>query len=266
MTIARKTIRGEVRLEGLGLHSGTRVAVLFKPGEHGIRFSSNSKIIEATPENVTSTNRCTSLGGISTIEHAMAALSGLEITDVEVIVDAPELPALDGSAKPYVEALSEIGFEEMGAIEIPLPFARVFLHEIDCKIAVAAGNGEWRYEFSCPGRWPELQVYETLDVATDFERQIAPARTFGFESELAEIEAAGLAKGLDLEKALLIGEAGYANSARFEDEPARHKLLDAVGDLYLSGIPSRFLNVVAERTGHRMNVRAAKLLRDSLKA
>jgi UDP-3-O-acyl-N-acetylglucosamine deacetylase len=103
-----------------------------------------------------------------------------------------------------------------------------------------------------------------VNIVNSFEAEVAPARTFGFERELPQIEAAGLAKGLDRSSALLIGESGYANEARFDDEPARHKLLDAMGDLYLSGVPVRFLNVVAERTGHRMNVLAASKLKEAV--
>lgn len=265
MTFKRATVGGtEIVLEGQGLHSGVPVVVRFVPSQNGIRFIWGSKAVEAVPENVRDTHRCTKLGEISTIEHVMAALAGYEVTDVDIVLSAPELPALDGSAAPYLRAFQEAGPPQVIAeVERPAPFARVFLHEGDSKLSISYGTGTWRYEFSCPGRWPEFQAFETGDVSGEFEQAIAPARTFGFESDVEQIQASGLARGLDLDKALLIGSHGYANASRYENEPARHKMLDAIGDLYLSRIPIRFLNVVAERTGHRMNVLAAQKLVES---
>jgi UDP-3-O-[3-hydroxymyristoyl] N-acetylglucosamine deacetylase len=263
MRFFRQTVsKAGVQFEGFGLHSGEPVKVRLEPNDQGLRFFFGNETTLALPENIQDTNRCTRLGRISTVEHLMAALAGLEITDVDVVVTAPELPALDGSSRAYIQGIGEAN--QIGEEELPTLFSRIFLHEGDAKLAVSAGQGEWRYEFSAPDRWPKFQAYESLDVRSEFAEEIAPARTFGFTSELPQIQAAGLAKGLDLEKALLIGEQGYANVPRFENEPARHKLLDAIGDLYLSGIPIRFLNVVAERTGHRMNVLAAKRLREAV--
>jgi UDP-3-O-[3-hydroxymyristoyl] N-acetylglucosamine deacetylase len=262
MTFSRRTLRRAATLEGAGLHSGEAVRVTLAPAQEGIRFSFGSRMVAALPENVSETNRSTRLGEIGTVEHVMAALAGTEITDVDIVLTTPELPALDGSAAPYVQAIRDAGIETLGEREFPGLFSRIFLQEDDVKIAVSAGEGHWRYEFVCSG-WPLQQVYETMDVCSDFDAGIAPARTFGFEKELPQIRAAGLAQGLDMEKALLLGENGYANEARFLDEPARHKLLDAIGDLYLSGVPIRTLNFVGERSGHRKNVEAARLLRQA---
>jgi len=223
-----------------------------------------SEMVSATPENVADTTRCTKLGPISTIEHAMAALAGLEITDVDVVLDAPELPALDGSASTFAECLAGVGFEVGESVEWPDLFSRVFIHEPEGKIAISAGSGQWRYEFQSDAQWPRYQDYETFDVVEDFRTEIAPARTFGFEAEIPAIRAAGLAQGLDFESALVIGAEGYVNEPRFPDEPARHKLLDAIGDIYLAGIPIRFLNLVGERSGHRINVEAARRLREAV--
>ncbi|HRK22115.1 MAG TPA: UDP-3-O-acyl-N-acetylglucosamine deacetylase [Fimbriimonadaceae bacterium] len=261
MTFQRKTLRTEVALDGFGLHSGVPVTVRFVPAETGIRFLFGGESIEARPENVLDTTRCTRLGSISTIEHAMAAIAGLEITDIDVVLNAPELPAMDGSAEPFRSAMSRAGIADLGDTEIPDLFSRVFLQEPGGKIAISSGSGHWRYEFSTEGGWPRFQAFETSDIVAGFGSEIAPARTFGFEKEIPAIRAAGLAQGLDFEKALVIGEEGYINTPRFEDEPARHKLLDAMGDIALAGVPVRFLNVVAERSGHRMNVEIARRLR-----
>lgn len=260
MTYQRSTIKKATVFEGLGLHSGTPVRVVVEPGNEGIRFRYGGQCWAASPANVTDTRRCTKLGDISTVEHMMSALAGLEITDAEIEVSAPELPAMDGSAAPFYMGLSEPGLEELGEADVAAIFSRIFVPDGEAKIAISAGTGRWRYEFHTGERWPGIQVFETTDVNGDYGDKIAPARTFGFEEELPMIAAAGLAKGLDETSALVLGQNGYINEARSPDEPVLHKLLDAIGDLYLSGIPIRFMNVVAVRTGHTTTVRAALML------
>ena len=114
-----RTLKNSVRLDGLGLHSGEPVQVTISPGDQGIRFRYGMSIIQALPENVVETRRCTKLGEVSTIEHLMSALAGCEITDAEIELTAPELPGLDGSAIPYVHAIRTAGVEQIG--ERPLP-------------------------------------------------------------------------------------------------------------------------------------------------
>ncbi|MBI1756726.1 MAG: UDP-3-O-acyl-N-acetylglucosamine deacetylase [Fimbriimonas ginsengisoli] len=266
MTFERRTIRATVEFEGLGLHSGERVSIRVHPGSVGIGFRQGSERWQATPENVTSTARCTAIGGISTVEHLMAALAGSEVTDVEIEVEGGEVPALDGSAAPFVAAFQRVGFETIGHAEAPDLFQRVFALRDESKIAISKGTGHWRAEYRCEPRWPGAQVFETIDVNSDFPTQIAPARTFAHHDEVAAIRAAGLGLGLDESSALVLGEAGYVNEARFPDEPARHKLLDLIGDLYLAGVPIRLLNVSAARSGHSVNVQAARLLRGQIGA
>ena len=263
MTYQRQTLRKPALFEGLGLHSGIPVKVTVNPGNSGIRFRYGSQIWAATPENVTDTTRCTRLGEISTVEHLMSALGGLEITDVEIEVSEPELPAMDGSSKPFLDGLVEAGFEAIGEADAPRPFSRIFVQDGEAKIAVSAGEGRWRYDYLTGDRWPGTQILEVPDVVAEYE-SVALARTFGLEEELPYIKAAGLAKGLDENSALILGKEGYLNQARCEDEPVRHKILDAIGDIYLAGIPIRFLNVVAIRTGHTATVKAAALLKEQI--
>lgn len=263
MIYDRVTLAVEVACEGLGLHSGEPVSVRLIPSESGIKFFWSSQSWDASPENVTDTSRCTRLGSISTIEHLMSALAGLEITDLDVELTAPEMPALGGSARAYVELLRDAPRTVLGQAEIEPPFSRVFLQENDMKLAVSAGNGRWRYEFKTGDRWPHEMVFETENVISEFADQIAPARTFGFLEEIEMIRKAGLARGLDIESALILGPEGYVNEPLYPDEPPRHKLLDAMGDIYLAGVPLRFLNFVGERSGHTANVKAARQLKDA---
>jgi UDP-3-O-[3-hydroxymyristoyl] N-acetylglucosamine deacetylase len=260
LIFTRKTVAREVNFEGLGLHTGVAVKVAVYPGEAGIAFRMGSERWLATPENVSDTRRCTKLGDVGTIEHLMSAFAGMEITDAEVELTAPELPALDGSALEYVQAFAGAGLTELGNQEMRDPYARVFLQELPVKIAIGKGTGQWRYLYEAPNRWPGEQTFECEDAVGSYAAEIAPARTFAMIEEIPMVLAAGLAKGLDIEKALVIGEEGYKNEARFPDEPARHKLLDLMGDLYLAGVPARFLNVTAEKSGHRTNVEAAARL------
>lgn len=264
MTYTRKTLAQAVSFEGLGLHTGVPVKVTVHPGEEGIGFRLGGNRVAAHPANVTDTTRSTKLGEIGTVEHLMSAFAGLEITDAEVELDAPELPGMDGSSKGYVQSLLAAGFTELGEAEVPALFTRVFLQEDDgTKLAIAKGHGHWRYVFTTPDRWPGEQAFEAEDVTASYAEAIAPARTFAFAEEIPFIIQAGLGKGLDETSALILGIEGYKNESRFDDEPARHKLLDVIGDLYLAGVPLRALSVVAERSGHRANVHAAKMLAEA---
>ena len=262
--IQRRTLRNTVSLEGFGLHSGAAVKVTITPGASGIRFRRDAYMVEALPENVSDTKRCTRLGEISTIEHLMSAFAGLEITDAEVELTSSELPGLGGSAAEYVRAFSEVGFELLDKKELPDLFTRVFLQEDAIKIAVSKGNGHWSYLYDMEDRWPGEVAFDCTDVVTNYESQIAPARTFALSEEVPQALAAGLGRGLKEGEVLIIGESGYDNEARYPDEPSRHKLLDLIGDLYLSGVPIRQLNVSAQRSGHRTNVKAAHQLRQAI--
>ncbi len=168
MIIPRKTVKTSVSFEGIGLHTGVPVRLIVHPGQSGISFRMGSEQVEARPGNVTDTTRSTKLGSVGTVEHLMSALCGLEITDAEVEVDAPELPGMDGSASPYVEGLKQAGFEALTGREAPDLFRRVFFQEGDVKIAIGKGEGAWRYVFQTGDRWPGEQVVEHDDVITGY--------------------------------------------------------------------------------------------------
>ncbi len=257
----RRTPTDSVRFEGRGLHSGEPITVLVHPGAEGIAFRRGATRWAASPENVTDTSRCTRLGEVSTVEHLMSAFAGLGVTDAEVEVDGDELPAMDGCSLAFYQGVSAVGLPARGEATVDGPFARVFHVDGDVKIAISSGNGHWRYEFECGDRWPHSQHFEVLSL-NKYADEIAPARTFAFEEEMEMVRKAGLGKGLDETTAFVIGSSGYVNKAKFDDEPARHKALDLIGDLYLSGVPPQLLNVVAQRSGHRTNVAAATKLKE----
>jgi UDP-3-O-[3-hydroxymyristoyl] N-acetylglucosamine deacetylase len=250
----RLTVATEVVFEGVGIHSGLLARAVVKEGCSGIAFNG----VRATPENVGETTRSTTLGSVRMVEHLMSALAATGITDAEVSLEGDEMPILDGGSLNYYEGLLGAGVRAIGASRGRV-FGRVHLQEGAQRIAISAGTGRWRYEFEREGHWPGKQVFEG-DVAADYASEIAPAKTLAFEDELTMLRAAGLGKGGTPENTLVIGSEGYLTENRFPDEPPRHKLLDCIGDLYLSGVPPRFLNVVAEKSGHKMNVEAARRL------
>jgi UDP-3-O-acyl-N-acetylglucosamine deacetylase len=253
-----------LEFEGRGLHSGIPTKVRLMPGDSGIIFRNESGAWNAIPENVTSTTRCTCLGDISTVEHLMSALAAHEISDVTVEVAGTEIPGMDGSAAEFWQRLEQSTFVELGQSELPTLFRRLFLTEDGGKIAIGHGDGHWRYEYHGDNRWPEFQSYEHRDLPENYGTDIAPARTVAFADQIPNLIAAGLGLGLSQGDVLLLGNDGYENAPRFQDELARHKLLDLIGDIALSRVPIRFLSVVAERTGHRHNIRAAYLLKQAL--
>lgn len=261
----RKTVGAEARFYGLGLHSGVPVEAIVRPGKRGIWFRLGDDETQAKPENVIDTTRCTRLGPVSTIEHLMSALAGLEITDAEIELTAPECPALDGSAREFALGLQASGTVEIGKSLLDGLYTRIFVQEKECKMGIAKGEGHWRYAFITGDRWPGTQIFEALNVVESYVAEIAPARTIGFEEELEKIREMGLAKGLDMDQAIILGKEGYITEPRFPDEPARHKLLDAMGDLFLTGIPPSLLSVTMEKTGHRAHVQAAMKLAQATK-
>lgn len=264
LTYPRLTLSESITLSGPGLHTGDPSTVIIQPGSSGFRLNGTP----LTPDSVTDTSRSTRIGNISTIEHALSALAGLGITDADIEVSGGELPAADGCSMPYVVAILQAGITPCGTLEIEGPFARIFFQESSpvgpIKMAIGLGEGWWRYIFERPGTFVGQQEFEFAWSGEKYSKEVAPARTTVFESELESIQSAGLGRGLDESSCLVIGEEGYRNQARFHNEPARHKLLDLIGDLALTGIPIAHLDIVAERSGHTANIEAARRLARSV--
>lgn len=259
------TVRNVVAFEGAGLHSGRPVSVRVHPGRDRIHFRAGGERVLAAPNNVTGVSRCTALGPVATIEHLMSALAAFGVTDAEVEVEGGELPALDGSSLPYAEGLRAVGTETIGEGVVDGPFARVYEKAGEAEIAIGTGEGHWRYQFYLGDRWVEEMDFEWLFSPESYVIEVAPARTIVFEEEIAAARAQGLGLGLTDESVVRIARDGFPVEPRFADEPARHKLLDMMGDLYLAAVPPQFLNVVGERNGHAANVRAAAKLAQAVR-
>ncbi|MCE9560356.1 MAG: UDP-3-O-acyl-N-acetylglucosamine deacetylase [Armatimonadetes bacterium] len=265
MIFKRRTISEPIVIEGLGLHSGIAVEVQIHPSEDGLWFRSGRERIEAIPENVSDTKRCTRLGSIGVIEHLMSALAAFEITDVEVELSSPELPGLDGSASGYCAALARVELENIEDQEMEGLFARIYEKGEAHEIAIGRGDGHLKYVFETGDRFPGTQVVEVQMTCATYASEIAPARTIAFDFEVEPAKAAGLGLGLDENSCLVLGPEGYLNASRFPDEPARHKLLDLIGDLWLARVPLTLLNIVAEKSGHTANVAVAHKLSQAVR-
>ena len=269
------TINKSCSFEGKGLHTGTysHMKVMPAPAGYGIKFIRTDipsmPEIEAIAENVTKTARSTTISSsgaeVVTIEHIMSALTGLGVDNAVIEIDNLEVPILDGSARPYMDAFLKVGIQEQDVerkyIDLPLS-----IEVKDDK------TGSWvRIE---PADSPSADITVNFgspvlgiqsahwDLSTDYAKEIAPCRTFCFYREVELLLKNNLIKGGDLDNAIVVTDTGYMNEKplHFPDECGRHKLLDLLGDIRLAG---GFLNahITAYKPGHSINTKAAKALR-----
>jgi len=271
--LKQRTLKSVVRAVGVGLHSGAKVTLLLRPAAPGSgvvfhRVDLDPPVdIPANPFSVGDTRMASCLekdgAKLGTVEHLMSALAGLGIDNLHVDVDAEEIPILDGSAAPFVFLLQSAGIEEQNA---PKRFMRV-------KKPIEVKDGDkwarltpyagFRLEFSILFNHPAVDksgTSVTIDFADQsYIRNIARARTFGFTQDVEAMQAQGLALGGSLENAIVMDEYRVLNAEglRLPDEFVRHKVLDAVGDLYLVGAPL-LACFSAHKSGHALN---NKLLR-----
>jgi len=198
---------------------------------------------------------------VSTIEHLMAALVALLVDDVRVELDGPEVPILDGSSKPFVDAILTAGRIELACPREYLTLVRPIVVALDDKRIAAYPAREYRVTYAIEFDHPALGYQELsarLWGGTDFADKLAPARTFTFERDVAALRERGLALGGSLDNAVVLGERGILNpDLRFPDEFVRHKMLDLTGDLSLLGRPLR-AHVVAYRAGHDLHAQLAR--------
>jgi UDP-3-O-[3-hydroxymyristoyl] N-acetylglucosamine deacetylase/3-hydroxyacyl-[acyl-carrier-protein] dehydratase len=272
----QKTVSREVSFSGPGLFSGETATLTFAPAEDdaGITFvrEQDGKVatIPARIENVLRRPRRTCLRNgtlfVETIEHCMAALSGMGIDNAIVRISggtAGEVPGGDGSSRPFVEALTQAGVVEQTTAAKPLIIREpITVTDGDATLSALPGPTdrlEIVYEFE--GAAPVGRQLFSFHVGTDdFITQLAPARTFAFEADAREAKARGIGKHLSPKDILVISETGpIDNTFRFPDECARHKALDILGDLYLIGRPLRG-RIVAYKSGHSLNHLLARRL------
>lgn len=297
------TIKDKVQLSGTGLHTGKPVNLTFIPaGEnYGRKFCrtdlENKPVIPADVEHVVDTSRGTTIGingaMVYTVEHVLAALSGLQIDNVLIEIDGPEMPILDGSAKLIVDALQKVGKVEQNAIRKYFEITEnvVYSNPETGSEIIAIPSPDFKVSVMIDFGYKVLGSQNaTLDNIDQFEKEIAPCRTFVFLHELEYLLKNNLVKGGDLNNAIVfmnkavsqeeldrlatlfekpsveVKPEGILNNLdlNFNNEPARHKLLDVIGDISLAGMPIKG-HIIANKPGHHANTEFAKLLKEQIR-
>ena len=295
----QRTIKKAVRVEGIGLHTGKPACLTFQPApvNHGYKFKridlENAPVINADVNRVVSTERGTTLkqgqATVSTVEHALSALSGLQIDNVLMELDGPEVPIMDGSAGHFVKALAEAGFEEQDTERevFEISEAIFYLDKETGAELIALPHDSFEVTTLIDFNSEVLgQQYAVFDDNSDYKSEIAPCRTFVFLHELEYLFSKNLIKGGDLDNAIVIVDKpisqkelddlakklerpsvkvekdGVLNTVKlhFKNEPARHKLLDVIGDVALLGKPIKG-RILATKPGHQSNIEFTKLLK-----
>jgi UDP-3-O-[3-hydroxymyristoyl] N-acetylglucosamine deacetylase len=264
------TLRGPAILSGIGVHSGDDVRIVLHPAEanHGIVFlrtglpQGRDRLITAKHHAVTATELCTVVGdretgAVATIEHLMAALTGLGIDNVLVEIDGAEVPILDGSAAPFEEAIDRVGTVQAHAARRTLKVLKPVRVQRDQAFAELRPHDrgfrlDVEIDFANPVIGRQRKILDVTPAA--FRREVARARTFGFMRDVEKLWKAGFALGASLENTVAIGDAAVINpeGLRYADEFVRHKLLDAIGDLALAGFPIQGA-YQSYCGGHRLN-------------
>ncbi|MDC0237720.1 UDP-3-O-acyl-N-acetylglucosamine deacetylase [Gammaproteobacteria bacterium] len=249
--IKQRTLKNLIRATGVGLHTGEKVYLCLRPAppNTGIVFSrtdNGSPVpIQASAVNVSDTTMATTIGEgpnkISTIEHLMSAMAGLGVDNAFVDVSAPELPIMDGSAAPFVFLLQSAGFQEQDAAK---RFIRVLkelsYEESGAKVTISPHSG-FRVEYTLDYDHPVFRTHvrhAAIDFSTTaFVKEVSRARTFGFLADFEKLRSMDLARGGSLDNAVVVDDFRILNNdgLRQGDEFVKHKILDAIGDLYLLG-------------------------------
>lgn len=302
MITKQRTIKGEISISGIGLHTGKPVTLVLKPApeNHWYKFRrtdvEGQPIISVDADNVTDTSRGTTItengASVSTIEHLMAALVGLQVDNVLIDLDGPEVPILDGSSTIFVQKISEVGFVEQEADrDFYVIKENIHYVEGDKKLEIV-GMPLDGYRLTCMIDFnsPVLgSQHASISQISEFEKEISTSRTFCFLHELETLVNNNLIKGGDLSNAIVIvdkeveqeeldklqnlfnkkvtvADEGILDNIqlRYQNEPARHKLLDMIGDLALVGRPLKG-HIMAARPGHAANVAFAKRIKNQIK-
>ena len=275
----QRTLRSSIGCVGTGLHSGAKVSLSLRPAEvgSGIRFIrkdlKSQPPVRALFDQVCDTTMCTAIGKsadgrISTIEHLMAALAALEIDNVTIEVDGPEVPIMDGSAQPFVFLIECAGIVEQSAprrwVEILKPVTVTALGKSARLEPIGSDEACDLFAIGCDIEFDHPVIKNqsmTFELTSGrFKNDIARARTFGFAERVEELWSRGLALGGSLKNAVVVSQDKVLNEEglRYEDEFVRHKVLDCIGDLYLAGGPiiGRFVGSCAGHAMHNKLLRA----------
>ena len=264
----QRTVKHEIECSSIGLHSGRKVNMKIKPAEvdEGITFIRTDlpdhQRIKADITNVCDTTLATTIGNngsaISTIEHLMSAFSGMGVDNAIVEVNAPEVPIMDGSALPFVNMLKTVGTRVQGRCKKLLVIKKAVSVEDDMGTAMMLPASEFKITYKIDFKHPVIgqQSYHLTFSDVTYENEICAARTFGFLKDVEYLQARGLALGGSLKNAIVLNDKKIINKEglRCPDEFVKHKILDAIGDLSLLGMPI-IGHFIAYKSGHKLNNR-----------
>jgi UDP-3-O-[3-hydroxymyristoyl] N-acetylglucosamine deacetylase len=262
----QRTLRDEIECKSNGLHSGRKVSMKIRPADvdEGIVFIrtdlSGNHRVRAEIGNVCDTTLATTIGNngsaVSTIEHLMSAFSGMGIDNAIVEVNAPEVPIMDGSALPFVRMLKTVGTRIQGKCKKLLVINEAVSIEDGVGAAMLLPASEFKITYKIDFDHPAIgqQTYHMIFSDTHYEEEICAARTFGFLKDVETLQARGLALGGSLKNAVVLNEKNIINKEglRCPNEFVKHKILDAIGDLSLLGMPI-IGHFIAYKSGHRLN-------------
>ena len=273
--LRQRTLRESIKSTGVGLHSGNKVTMQLSPApvDTGIVFRrtdlSPIRDIPARADQVDETDLSTSLGRgefqVTTVEHLLSALCGLGIDNALIEIDSPEVPIMDGSAGPFVYLLQTAGVQEQPAAKRFIRVTREITVSDGDKVATLRPYEGFRVTFAIDFDHPVFKEqigHAALDISSEaFVREISRARTFGFVHEFEYMRSRGLARGGSVDNAIVVDDYRILNEGglRYDDEFVKHKMLDAIGDLYLAGY-----QLLAEyegvKSGHALNNQLVRAL------
>ncbi|GEK47019.1 UDP-3-O-acyl-N-acetylglucosamine deacetylase [Bisbaumannia pacifica] len=279
--IRQRTLSNTIRATGVGLHSGEKVYLTLRPApvNSGIVFvrTDLDPVVEipARAANVTDTTLCTALSQdgvkVATVEHLMSAFAGLGIDNAIVEVSAPEVPIMDGSAGPFVFLIQSAGIEEQEAAKKFIRIKRELVVREDDKEAAFLPYNGFKVSFAIDFDHPVMELRDQRAVVdfstTSFVKEVSRARTFGFMRDLEYLRSHNLALGGSLDNAIVVDDYRIMNEdgLRYEDEFVKHKVLDAIGDLYQLGysLIGEFRGV---KSGHALNNQLCRVLMETPEA
>jgi len=262
----QRTLREDVECRSTGLHSGRKISMRIRPAEEdeGIVFLRSdlpgTQRIKAHVGNVSDTTLATTIGSngssVSTVEHLLSAFSGMGIDNAIVEVNAPEVPIMDGSALPFVRMLKTVGTRVQGKCKKLLVIKKAVSVQADGGAAMLLPASEFKITYKIDFKHPAIgqQTYDMTFSDANYEKEICAARTFGFLKDVEYMQARGLALGGSLKNAVVLNDKKIINKEglRYPNEFVKHKILDAIGDLSLLGMPI-IGHFIAYKSGHRLN-------------
>lgn len=274
----QRTLERAVSIDGIGLHTGERVAATVRPAaaNSGIAFQRvdlpGKPVIPARPDFVADTQFATTLArdgaSVKTVEHLMSAFAGLGVDNALVEVSGPEMPALDGSAAPLVALMRTAGIRRQFVPKTFLKIRQPITVELGTRSLCIVPSQKLKVIYTMCFDHPLLGEQTcAMEVSRErYAQDVAPSRTFGFLRDLEMLTRLGLAKGGSLENAVVIGDEGIMNGPlRFSDELVRHKILDLLGDLFLLGKPL-VGTIIAHGAGHQLHLMLVRRIQAQLAA